>query len=66
MQTIIKLILSILLIIGILDMSYSYDEAVRFIALVAFGLLAYLENKNGNKGSSSSLYIFGAPISTIF
>lgn len=50
MQTIIKIILAVLLLICLLDMPYSYYEAVRFIALIAFGFLAYLENKNGNTG----------------
>lgn len=31
-------------------MPYGYYEAVRFIALIGFGFLAYLENKNGNTG----------------
>jgi hypothetical protein len=50
MQTIIKIILAALLLICLLDMPYSYYEAVRFIALVAFTFLAYLEYQNGNKG----------------
>ena len=50
MQTIIKIILTVLLLICLLDMPYGYYEAVRFIALIGFGFLAYLENQNGNKG----------------
>ena len=50
MKTAIKLILAALLLICLLDMPYSYYEAVRFTALIAFGFLAFLENQNDNKG----------------
>ncbi|WP_194851165.1 DUF6804 family protein [Nonlabens antarcticus] len=49
MEKIIKIILSILLLLCLIDMPYSYYEAVRFIAMVAFGYLAYTENAKGNQ-----------------
>lgn len=33
----------------LLNMPYSYFEAVRFIAMVAFGYLAFKENERGNR-----------------
>lgn len=46
-----------MLLICLLDMPYSYYEAVRFIALVAFGFLAYIENKKGNNGLAVSFIV---------
>ncbi len=46
-----------MLLICLLDMPYSYYEAVRFIALVAFGFLAYLENKKENNGLAVAFVI---------
>lgn len=48
MQTAIKIILSILFLLCLLNMPYSYYQAVRFVGLLGFALLAYFsyhENK---------------------
>jgi hypothetical protein len=50
MDRMLKIILSILLLICLFDMQYSYFEAVRFIAMVSFGYLAFKENERGNRG----------------
>lgn len=44
MQTSIKIILSILFLLCLLNMPYSYYQAVRFAGLLGFALLAYLSN----------------------
>jgi hypothetical protein len=50
MEKVIKIVLAILFFMCLLDMPYSYFEAVRFIAMVAFGYLAFKENERGNRG----------------
>ena len=48
-STIIRLILAILLFVCLADMPYGYYELVRFLALAAFGYLAFeARNKNQN------------------
>ena len=41
MSTVIKIFLSILFFLCLLDMPYGYFQLVRFIALVGFSILAY-------------------------
>lgn len=40
-ETIIKIILSILFLVCLLDMPYGYFQLVRFLGLVGFAILAY-------------------------
>ena len=44
----IKIILSILFLICLLDMPYGYYQCVRFIGMIGFGLLAF-ENYQNNQ-----------------
>lgn len=44
----IKIILSILLFLCLLDMPYGFYQLVRFVALVGFGVLAYDALKKNN------------------
>ena len=44
----IKIILSILFLICLLDMPYGYYQFVRFIGMISFGLLAF-ENYQNNQ-----------------
>lgn len=48
MQKIIKIVLSLLLFVCLLQMPYGYFQFVRFAALVAFALLAYDAYEKGN------------------
>jgi len=41
MSNLIKVVLSILFFLCLLDMPYGYYELVRFVAMVCFGVLAY-------------------------
>lgn len=45
----IKLILSILFFLCLLNMPYGYFQIVRFAALVGFAILAYNANEQGHK-----------------
>lgn len=45
MEKTIKIVLSVLLLMCLLKMPYSYYELVRFIALVGFAILAYFAYK---------------------
>ncbi|MBK7307643.1 MAG: hypothetical protein IPI88_11835 [Chitinophagaceae bacterium] len=47
--TIIKIILSILFFVCLLNMPYGYFQLVRFVALVGFAILAYTANEKGQK-----------------
>ena len=49
MDTAIKVFLSVLFFLCLLDMPYGYFEIVRFAALVGFALLAYNANEQGHK-----------------
>ncbi|WP_313599714.1 DUF6804 family protein [Epilithonimonas vandammei] len=49
MERIIKIVLSILFFICLLDMPYGYYQLVRFIALIGFGILAYQANQEQNQ-----------------
>ncbi|HUZ60094.1 MAG TPA: DUF6804 family protein [Hanamia sp.] len=48
-ENIIKVILSVLFFVCLLNMPYGYFQLVRFIALVGFAILAYKENVQGRK-----------------
>ena len=45
----IKIILSILFLLCLLHMPYGYYQAVRFIGMLGFILLAYFSNQQNNK-----------------
>jgi len=53
---VIKLVLSILLFICLLDMPYGYYQLVRVLALVGFGYLAFQAKKNENE---KEMFIYG-------
>ncbi len=53
--TIIKIILSILLFLCLLDMPYGFYQFVRFVALIGFGILAYKAYED-NKNSEMIIY----------
>ncbi|MBD3627660.1 DUF6804 family protein [Cyclobacterium sp.] len=40
-ENIIKIVLSILFLVCLLDMPYGYFQLVRFLGMVGFGILAY-------------------------
>jgi uncharacterized membrane protein len=45
----IKIILIVFLLLCLLDMPYGYYQLVRFVALIGFGILAYLASDKGHK-----------------
>lgn len=49
LQVAIKITLTILFFLCLLDMPYGYFQIVRFAALVGFAILAYNVNEKGNK-----------------
>ena len=49
MQSISKLLLSILLLLCLADMPYGYYQFVRFISAIAFVYFAYEDKTNGGK-----------------
>jgi hypothetical protein len=49
MQTILKLLLSLLLLLCLADMPYSYYQFVRFVACIAFGYFAFGEQEKQTK-----------------
>jgi hypothetical protein len=49
MATVIKIILTILFFLCLLEMPYGYYQLVRFAALIGFALLAYNSNEQGHK-----------------
>ncbi|WP_166382460.1 DUF6804 family protein [Polaribacter sp. 11A2H] len=55
--TVIKIPLAILLLLCLLDMPYGFYEFVRFVALIAFGILAYQSKEKENK---SELIIYAS------
>jgi len=55
----IKLILSILLLLCFLHMPYSYYQAVRFMAMFGFAVLAYY-NYQQNKTTNAAVIIYVA------
>jgi hypothetical protein len=48
-QTIIKIILAILFLLCLFYMPYGYYQAVRFIGMLGFALLAYYDYKQNQK-----------------
>ena len=46
LQTAIKIVLTILFLLCLLDMPYGYFQIVRFAGLLGFGLLAYKATEN--------------------
>ena len=48
-NSIIKIILSILFFLCLFDLPYGFYQFVRLTALVGFVILAYLANEKGNK-----------------
>ncbi len=48
-ENIIKVILSLLFFVCLLNMPYGYFQLVRFVALVGFTILAYKANEQGRK-----------------
>lgn len=57
MQKPIKITLSLLLFLCLLDMPYGFYQLVRFVALVGFGYLAFQANKGGKE---NEMFIYGA------
>ncbi len=49
MQTILKLLLSLLLFLCLADMPYWYYQFVRFVACIAFGYFAFGEQEKQTK-----------------
>lgn len=49
MATVIKIILTVLFFLCLLEMPYGYYQLVRFAALIGFALLAYNSNEQGHK-----------------
>lgn len=56
MTATIKIILSILLLLCLLDMPYGYYQLVRFAGLIGFSLLGYQANQQG-KQTEMIIYI---------
>ena len=51
MQTNLKLLLALLLLLCLADMPYGYYQLVRFVACIAFGYFAFGEQKKQTKWS---------------
>ena len=49
LQTIIKITLSIIFLLCLLDMPYGYYQAVRFVGMLGFALLAYYSYEDNKK-----------------
>ena len=49
MDKVIKIVLSILLFVCLLDMPYGFYQFVRFVALIGFALLAYQALQEGRQ-----------------
>lgn len=56
LQNFSKIILSILFLLCLFHMPYDYYEAVRFIGILGFALLAYYSNEE-NKKTEAIIYI---------
>jgi hypothetical protein len=57
MQTIIKIILAILLLLCLADMPYGYYQFVRFVAMAGFVFLAYVANEEGKQAEAFILVL---------
>ena len=55
LQTIIKIVLSVLFFLCLLDMPYGFYQFVRFVALIGFGILAYKVNEE-NRNTEMIIY----------
>jgi len=55
-ENLIKLVLSVLLLVCVLDMPYGYYQLIRFIALLGFAFLSYQSNKS-NRQIEMFIYI---------
>lgn len=55
-EKVIKIPLAILLLLCLFNMPYGYYQLVRFIAMVAFALLAFKANEQNN---STMLIVYG-------
>ncbi len=60
MDRIIKIVLAILLFICLADMPYGFYELVRFLALIGFGVLAYLSYEK--KAETETVIFIGLAI----
>lgn len=49
MEYVIKIILSVLFLLCLLDMPYGFYQLVRFLGLMGFGILAYQSNQKGKQ-----------------
>lgn len=56
LPTIIKIVLSVLFLLCLLDMPYGYYQLVRFVALAGFAVLANIANQR-NEQNSMIVYI---------
>jgi hypothetical protein len=59
MQTILKLLLALLLLLCLADMPYGYYQFVRFVACIAFGYFAFGEQE---KQAKWALFYIGLAI----
>lgn len=55
LQPIIKIILTVLFFLCLLDMPYGFYQFVRFVALIGFGILAYKANEE-NRNTEMIIY----------
>mgnify|MGYP006981761075 FL=1 len=55
LQTIIKIVLSVLFFLCLLDMPYGFYQLVRIVALIGFGILAYKANEE-NRNTEMIIY----------
>ncbi|WP_034062188.1 DUF6804 family protein [Lacinutrix jangbogonensis] len=56
LQAIIKIVLTTLFFLCLLDMPYGFYQFVRFVALIGFGILAYKANE---EGENTEMIIYG-------
>tara|TARA_B100000787_G_scaffold169853_1_gene162568 strand:- start:209 stop:520 length:312 start_codon:yes stop_codon:yes gene_type:complete len=56
LQAIIKIVLTTLFVLCLLDMPYGFYQFVRFVALIGFGILAYKANE---EGENTEMIIYG-------
>lgn len=55
LQATIKIVLSVLFFLCLLDMPYGFYQLVRIVALIGFGILAYKANEE-NKNTEMLIY----------
>ena len=55
LQAIIKIAISVLFFLCLLDLSYGFYQLVRIVALIGFGILAYKANEE-NKNTEMIIY----------